>query len=525
MKRFCKRYPELSFLLHTSSCDKEILLGCSPSMIDVEADILFLYKTSKDIEPFKKWLNKKDGRHLIFIEEEIKHLKYIASTEDLEQFYTDSRVHIRLLPFQGETLEQFAQGLMNDFPSSHIGFISLVEKSSLTEELEGWLYRKSVLEYSIHQEMLHQKKIFSHLIENFYRLPEASDLHLWKGKMENIPMIICGAGPSLETIADQLQSLNQKAMILAGGSAVKALNALGVSPDLCGAVDPNKEEYLHLKDHLEEMTPWIYANRLYPKVLKTFKGPLLYSSTGSGGLFEAWVEKELGISKSSIYDHLSDEAMSITTMLVAVALYLGCKQIIFAGVDLSFSEGKMYSQGVVSDEVAHQKRIFSGDKEYVIEGKKTLVKWVMERDALSCMVKNYPEVQFFDATCRGLIIEGVKPISLDKVGKGSFAIKERLDALCFETRYKTLTRNCISSVFNKTLTSLENVKVLLEKMEKINNDKDSTFILCEYDLEDEFSYNMLIKPYWLAMMKYGKPEYKALIEEVISYQEKLSLLL
>ena len=68
-------------------------------------------------------------------------------------------------------------------------------------------------------------------------------------------------------------------------------------------------------------------------------------------------------------------------------------------------------------------------------------------------------------------------------------------------------------------------KPLLEKMEKINNDKDSTFILCEYDLEDEFSYNMLIKPYWLAMMKYGKPEYKTLIEEVISYQEKLSLLL
>ncbi len=206
-------------------------------------------------------------------------------------------------------------------------------------------------------EVLQYSALTRNLAENFRRLPKAFDATSLRGKFKNIPAIVCGAGPSLQKEAALLQTMQQKAVVIAGGSAITVLHSLGIKPHFGMAVDPNPEELIRLKNISSTDMPLLYANRVCPEIFPLFKGPIGPFCSSTGGPFETWMEKKLNLNTKSIGADLKQEAFSVTTLAIAMACAMGCDPIILAGVDLAYTDGRRYSSGV--DEGGHEGDILS----------------------------------------------------------------------------------------------------------------------------------------------------------------------
>ena len=219
------------------------------------------------------------------------------------------------------------------------------------------------------------------------------------------PRSSAAPGPSLEHSAPLLKTVEERALLIAGGSTLTALKALGIRPHLGMALDPNPQELERLRPAAPFDMPLIYSNRLYAEVLELCSGPFGYLRSDTGGSFEEWMQKELGIQDPAIGHELGAEAFSVTTLALAYAHHLGCNPIILTGIDLAFTGGRSYAPGIVADPKAlsaavKEKKLRRKDRQgrYVT----TLVKWVMESEAIGAYAKKHPERLFINATAEGI---------------------------------------------------------------------------------------------------------------------------
>ena len=71
-------------------------------------------------------------------------------------------------------------------------------------------------------------RVLSNVLANLTALPASKRGGSLEGSCRGMTAIVCGAGPSLNAIAPLLKDLQDQAFIIAGGSAIKALNALSI---------------------------------------------------------------------------------------------------------------------------------------------------------------------------------------------------------------------------------------------------------------------------------------------------------
>ncbi len=168
----------------------------------------------------------------------------------------------------------------------------------------------------------------------------------------------------------------------------------------------------------------MYGNRLFSDIFSTWNGPLGYLRSGVGGSFDSWIEENLGITKSPVGEDLNYEALSVTTLAVSLAIFLGCNPIVFCGVDLAFTDGQIYASGVLENKkmVMDQWKKENRSENRLLRRKDskgnptyTLLKWVMEAESIAALTKKYPRTKFINASEGGLAIPGVPYVSLDEV--------------------------------------------------------------------------------------------------------------
>jgi antitoxin component YwqK of YwqJK toxin-antitoxin module len=165
--------------------------------------------------------------------------------------------------------------------------------------------------------------------------------------------------------------------------------------------------------------PFFYRNRLFPEALSILHGPKIYIP-GSGGYdIGKWVDKTLNIASEEI-----EEGANVVHLAVAVARALGCNPLILMGVDLAYTKGKMYSEGMFHHPLFDVKSIYRVKEvsDNVVTTKDmyghpidTLDKWIKESRWYGYFAQKYPEADVYNATLGGLGMEGIKNISLEEV--------------------------------------------------------------------------------------------------------------
>ena len=539
---FFERYPSFAFLLNIQKeggekkkLSQEDEKRVANSVTSLTGDLLYLYNLL-NINIFHKvqsWLDEDPAREVVFLEEDLFSVGALVEEELIDTIFSHQRVHLELFFNQeGEdSLEQFAREVAARFPSPSVGFIASTSSDKKRSQiLHDHLSTQTILQQSAHQESLYYHQLVANILPNVLQMKESIPLEGMRGAFRDIPVIICGAGPSLNHSFPFLKKMKEKALLFAGGSAITALGQQGISPHLGFAIDPNEEEYHRLRRVTDPKIPLCYGHRLFHSVLPLFSGGKIYMKTTTGGSLEKWLEEKLGVVGEPLLTEEEHKALSVTILAIKSALLLGCNPIIFTGLDLAYGEGELrYCDGVLPPDalLIEKKRGVDKVEERLITGEGkggkevlTAVKWKIEGELIGQIATRHPNVTWVDATFSGLKIPPVGHLPLDQYEKRgdltlSYPLDEWFDREVVRGR-GFFTQEKISGALDELKGSLLRVRTLLEELTQESQNQ----IIAQMDLEEELAYHLffteLVEPFKMEERKKreGTPKREKELESV-----------
>ena len=150
----------------------------------------------------------------------------------------------------------------------------------------------------------------------------------------NVPMIIVGAGPSLEKNIHLLKIAQEKAIILCVNRALRSLKNAGIVPDLTINLEP-QDVAAQFKDvDIENIGGLVLASTSHPPLYNLPARRIL--SFCPNQATEGWMFPP------SATPHEIASGGSVSCSALSVALFWQCSPIILVGQDLSFPGGSYY---------------------------------------------------------------------------------------------------------------------------------------------------------------------------------------
>lgn len=363
----------------------------------------------------KKWLKQSKSHRLVFLENDLQVIAMLFQTPLGKELLQDKQVQLHYFHSVTDspyTFEMLFWKFLN--VSFNVTALKLYEsiQNNCFEELKHKLVYDAAIKNAILDEYLKfGVAFFRNFYPNMLSLPGSYQGSKLFGEFSGIPAIICGAGPSISKHTDLLKTLDNRALIFAGGSALNALNSAGVMPHFGAGVDPNPPQYERYLTNTSFELPFFYRNRLYHPALELLHGPRLYLNGCGGYDIPRYFEERLGIEGEEL-----DEGHNIVNFLLGLVRALGCNPIILIGVDLAFTDKQHYASGVVGDSAidieSMQKAERYDDRPLLkqdIYGNPvyTLWKWIAEAKYISDFAQNNPEITVINATEGGLGFENV----------------------------------------------------------------------------------------------------------------------
>ncbi len=257
-------------------------------------------------------------------------------------------------------------------------YYEAVEK--MVGELIVW--GKKNLEAGVRFRRLYQKNIIRNL--GFYLSSQGLDfMHSPGGSV-----IIAAAGPSLGRSYGVLRRLQGKVPIISVDTAIYPLISNGIVPSIAISIDPQEVNYMHFErvNKMERLdTILVIDPQVYYKIPRNFPGRIVCPGLRDSkiiSLFYPVVGDKGWISKG----------MSVAHSAFSLALSLGFENIIFVGLDLSFSE-----DGSHVNEAANFVKDFSTGRNLVkVKGKNGTV---VTDDVFFAYIKHF-EVEVSKASAR-----------------------------------------------------------------------------------------------------------------------------
>lgn len=476
----------------------------------------------------KLWLHQDPARRLVFLEDELLTIRHFFETSKAEEILNDSQV--QLLYFADlKDNEAVLEILYWNFAMTRILVSALNTYAENKKESFTELHQKIAYDFALKNSLVEEYMkfggaFFVNFYQNILKLPGSYLGNKTFGSFFQVPAIICGAGPSLVKSIPLLTSLEDKALIFAGGSALNALNAAGMQPHLGAGIDPNPAQFSRLKTNQAYEVPFYYRNRMYHQAFELIHGPRLYI-TGCGGYdISEWYEEKLDIKSEFM-----DEGHNVINFCLQIAHQLGCNPILFVGMDLAFTGMKTYAPGI-EDEVDFDPNKALDEEDYDtkpilrkdIEGKPlyTLWKWVAESEWIADFAKENSHLTIVNCTEGGLGFPGIPNESLKEAAehylKRTYPMTDRLNGEIQNSFLPQATLPKMVMLTEEMKTSLErcigHLTVLIDDtrgmQEKIRenhvipvNLQSGYAALCETDLEEEPGYQHVLNIFNAVQMR------------------------
>ena len=441
--------------------------------------VLFVYGVGLGYyhEAAKEWLSRDVGHYLVFIEDDLAVLRRLFETERGKCLLEDPQVQLHYFDdFDKDGAAMFEWlcwfFILLHFDVSALRLYEQINPQRLSE-LRLRLFHDSVRNGTLANEYMHFSRPFFH---NFYinlaELPHSHHGNALFGKFKGVPAIICGAGPSLAKNLDVLKTLDDRALIFAGGSSLNVLSANGFLPHFGAGIDPNPAQRDRLASNLAFELPFFYRSRMCHSAFSLVRGPRLYLNGCGGYPVADWFDEKLALPGNVI-----DEGCNVVNMCVEVAHWMGCNPIIFVGMDLAYTDMKIYAPGVSAHNTLRKEDITTntgindgGFLRNDIYGKPiyTLWKWVGESQWISAYAAKRPENCFVNATEGGLGIPNIPNMTLqevaDKYLKETYDLHGRVHCEIQNARISHITREKVEKVVGEMKGSLETCLTLCNKM-------------------------------------------------------------
>ena len=423
---------------------------------------------------------------LIIIEPDLFVFFLFLQSRPLDDFFMHENLILLLGLYPKDVLDFFESKSFFDIPAFKIQPLIDVS-SSWFSEFETLKKRRNE-KTNLNKNTL--KKFGKLWLKNFLKNIKQTEGLLGINKIENIfascPALIIAAGPGLDGTINLVKENEDKFIIIAADTAVRACHRHGLKPDFILLMDAQYWNYLHLADLDISDSILITESSVYPAVFR-LKTRAKFLCTSMFPLAQ-YIENLIGEKGKLV------TGGSVATACWDFARILGCPEIIFAGLDLAFSDFQTHFKGsrFEEDVNAFSNRFFPSETASHLslysaspqlkegyEGK-VLSDKRMEMYAwwFESKIAEFPDIKTYKLLPRGLKIPNMPALSKEgfllKADNSSYSAKikkEKLNALCF---LKNTNR------FKENKRSLDSaMKELKADMETTKNISKEAMNICE----------------------------------------------
>ena len=292
------------FYIHSQEGAEEEAWNWSKIQPLESIEVLFVYGLGLGYYylPLKKWLSQDPKRTLVFLEEDARVLKcflatklaseildhpqvlvsYLASLQKQEKCWEELRVQAASLIWAFALKENHFSALQSYFFNdlSFFGQLSAHWYLNLTQA------RRRLGEF-----LPNPNPVFHNFYTNLHDLPSAALARDFYQSFQNIPAVLCGAGPSLSKQLNFLKEQKDKALIFASGSAMNAVTNANWMPHFGGGIDPSSTQLSRQLTSIVLDVSVFYLNRFYSKALSNWQGPHLFVNGSGNFRIGEWFEK------------------------------------------------------------------------------------------------------------------------------------------------------------------------------------------------------------------------------------------
>ncbi|HUU33578.1 MAG TPA: 6-hydroxymethylpterin diphosphokinase MptE-like protein, partial [Vicinamibacterales bacterium] len=176
-------------------------------------------------------------------------------------------------------------------------------------------------------------------LANLPSIARGSSVAALSGAFAGRPVVVVGAGPSLDTALPDLVVLQDRAIVIATDTALRPLLHAGVAPHLVVGADPSARNARHFFGLPPCPRTWLVAeSALDPDAAAIFAGRTFWFRLAHHDPWP-WYQ-ELGIDAAHV-----DMWGSVLTAAFQIALLGGGDPIAFIGADLAYTGGRPYARG------------------------------------------------------------------------------------------------------------------------------------------------------------------------------------
>lgn len=454
------------------------------------ADVLCVYGGADGAlyRDIKSWLNGDDDRYVIFVDDDehrFLHSKQLALAKDPK---------VRLF--------YYAEGDEGIFPAIAWEFLflkmSYVPSSApraavFFKQLEHFHHAVTLLASDV-RDM--GERVLSNLAGNLPFLHGSLHGASLKDACKDMPILICGAGPSLNALIPALPAFKDRVLLLTAGTATAALNAQGIVPHLFAYLDPHPPRDRFLGQTTFE-TPLFYQSRFSSQLLSSVHGRRLWMSGTGNYPLEEWLEKECGIEAKR-----AESGWTVATFAVHIALHLGCNPILLAGMDFCCEPNAIYASGIRGEENKDQLISFEDEQGQLRHSKRD---WLMSAEWIAEQVRAHPMRRWINLS-QGIQIKNVENKTIDE-GLASldvsydieghlFAALSQAESIAIEKEKMQLCKDTLKTSFIQCTQLCDKLLASWEKTFPHSPESSSEYALLEVDLDTEPAAQHFLHPLW-----------------------------
>ncbi len=321
-------------------------------------------------------------------------------------------------------------------------------------------------------------KILHNFKENLSR-PLASGEALW-GKFHKTPVIVCGAGPSLQKNIKALKEMKGKALIIAGGLAVEILKKEGIEPHFIVHIDPAVTHRFS-----SSKAPIFFQLRTDSTTLALSQGHRLLLAGNGNFSLEAWFEEELGLKTKPL-----DGGWTVGSFSVKLAHLLGCDPLILLGMDFATEKKDPEGRGGSFVPVVSEK----GETLFARRD------WVLAVDWLNLFALQNKDREWINASEGGLKLSEIPFKSLPSLNLPPLSdnleekIQKELKSL--GSRAHPELWNLVQQELKQALSTTLSLIQEIEKAFPKNPLTEPSCLYYDHLLRQQFAFQQIVEPIW-----------------------------
>ncbi|MCM8900478.1 DUF115 domain-containing protein [Caldicoprobacter algeriensis] len=435
---------------------------------DEKIDTIFVFGLGTG-EHIKKLLSKNIVAKVYVFEPDEDIFEKVKNSQICDEIFNTDGVYVR--KYDKNEFEVLIDNIITEANLEYFKIMSFANYGFVFgKEYKDFLstIKKKVVHTRINK---NTKFVFSELwfdifVRNMLNLKNAVCVNSLKNMYKGKTAVIVSAGPSLEKNVHLLKGKEDGLIIITGGRTLGTLLKYEIKPDFLCVVDPVEKTYKLMEKFLYLDVPLIFYEGTNADVVEKYKGKKIFYAK------ESFVKYFLGRDIDTL---LSGGSVAVTCL--GLAIYLGCKNIIFIGQDLAFTNDKLHASNAIleseKNEVKKETIFVKG-----IDGNpvKTDYSLNMFRETIESIIQVYSEHNYINATEGGAHIEGTKVMRLEE------AISE---FYCSDLRKKELDLQPdefdYDFIYEKLSNALNDFKVIQDKckegMRIVRNIREESFLI------------------------------------------------